>query len=438
MLTDSPAILTAIADILLAFAALASAGILWRRWGEVLPRRPVAMLLGIFALAFAGRSLAPFGWHTTTAAINLACAVLAWGAVVALLSRCPDVPEVEEDSETTRLLETALSVCGDGVMTLVPAANDDSDGVQIVYSNPAFERLTGYSTDEAVGLSPSVLADEPDGLAAIREAVRGTELVRVELPGRRKDGSRVWAEWHIVPVTDTEGRHTHSVAVLRDVTDRRRAERALRDSEARLPAGCSSRPPMPSSFSTPTNESSTPTGRRCQILGYTHAELTALAACDLDANNDTEQSIGETRTVECAFRRKDGEAMPVEIRYALLDMGGRKLKLAFVRDVTRRRRAEQALREREKLLRDVIAHIPCGVFWKDRESKYLGCNDQVARDHGLTSPNELLGRSDFDLCTQHDEAAFYRDCDKQVIETGQPILNLEEQLTRSDGTRAHC
>ena len=94
-------------------------------------------------------------------------------------------------------------MCGDGVM--IAAANDDSDGVQIVYSNPAFEHLTGYSNDEAVGLSPSVLADEPDGLAAIREAVRGTELVRVELPGRRKDGSRVWAEWQIVPVADARG-----------------------------------------------------------------------------------------------------------------------------------------------------------------------------------------------------------------------------------------
>ena len=115
---------------------------------------------------------------------------------------------------------------------------------------------------------------------------------------------------------------------------------------------------------------------------------------------------------------------------------GRKLKLAFVRDVTRRRRAEQALRDREELLRGVIATIPCGVFWKDRDSVYLGCNDQVARDHGLTSPNEVLGRSDFDLCTQHEEATLYRECDKQVIESGVPILNLEEQLTRSDGTRA--
>ena len=103
---------------------------------------------------------------------------------------------------------------------------------------------------------------------------------------------------------------------------------------------------------------------------------------------------------------------------------------------TRLRHAEQALREREELLRNIIAHIPCAVFWKDRDSVYLGCNDQVARDYGLSGPEEVVGRTDYDLVRDRTEATFYRDCDRLVVESGTPIVNLEESQTRADGTRA--
>ena len=70
--------------------------------------------------------------------------------------------------------------------------------------------------------------------------------------------------------------------------------------------------------------------------------------------------------------------------------------------MTRRRCAEQALREREELLRNIIANIPCGVFWKDRDSVYLGCNDQVARDNGLEHSRQVVGRSDYEICHSPD------------------------------------
>ena len=135
------------------------------------------------------------------------------------------------------------------------------------------------------------------------------------------------------------------------------------------------------------------------------------------------------------YRRKDGSTFPVEVRFATLRASGR-LQLALVRDVTRRRRAEQTLRDREELLRNIISHIPCGVFWKDRNSVYLGCNQQVARDHGFVSPDRMIGRTDLQFCVAPDEAAFYQECDRQVMESGHPLLNLEEAQTRVDGTRA--
>ncbi len=76
------------------------------------------------------------------------------------------------------------------------------------------------------------------------------------------------------------------------------------------------------------------------------------------------------------------------------------------------------------------------MFWKDRKSIFLGCNDKVARDHGLTTPTKIVGKTDFDIGSTPAEANFFRDSDRQVIESGVPILNLEENQTRPDGTKA--
>ncbi|HEX4611411.1 MAG TPA: ATP-binding protein [Urbifossiella sp.] len=101
-----------------------------------------------------------------------------------------------------------------------------------------------------------------------------------------------------------------------------------------------------------------------------------------------------------------------------------------------RRRAEDGLREREELLRNVISHIPCGVFWKDRDSVYLGCNDLFARNHALPGPAAVVGKTDLGLGTSPAEAAAFRAGDRRVLDTGESVLNAEETLTRPDGSRA--
>ncbi|MBP3955858.1 PAS domain S-box protein [Gemmata sp. G18] len=423
--------ITAFADGLLALAALSGVRFVALQHRRPVPPRALAALLGAVGLGAAGHALAPL---IGAGAVAGACgfgAALAWFAVARMWRHAPPPPPLEAGTDP-QLLDVALGACGDGV---VIATTDDLDGVQVVYSNAAFERLTGYSSDEAVGLSPSVLADEADGLAAIREAVRSTEPVRVELPGRRKDGTRVWAEWQIVPVSDAAGRHTHSVAVIRETTERRRAEQALRESEARF-RGLFEQAADAILVLDRSGKIVDANRQACHSLDYAREHLTALTLGDLGMTPAADLGPGETSTSESTYRRRDGGAIAVEVRYTVIETAGRRLHLAIIRDVTRRRRAEQALREREDMLRTVITHIPCGVFWKNRELTYIGCNDQVARDHGIAAPEHMLGRSDFDITSVASEAEFYRDCDQQVMESGHPILNLEEFQTRPDGTRA--
>ncbi|NWF39693.1 PAS domain S-box protein [Mariprofundus sp. NF] len=84
------------------------------------------------------------------------------------------------------------------------------------------------------------------------------------------------------------------------------------------------------------------------------------------------------------------------------------------------------------LLQDIVEGVPIRIFWKDREGKFLGCNSLVARDAGLTSPDELIGKSDFDMAW-HEQAEAFRADDLKVMESGTPKLAFEEPLTSSDG-----
>ena len=101
-------------------------------------------------------------------------------------------------------------------------------------------------------------------------------------------------------------------------------------------------------------------------------------------------------------------------------------------DITERRNAEDTLRESQSLLRLVVEHVPLRLFWKDRDLRYLGCNTLFARDAGFSRPDELTGRTDFDMAWAT-QAALYRKDDSEVLDSGNPKLDIEEPQTTPDG-----
>ncbi|MBK8025267.1 MAG: PAS domain S-box protein [Chloroflexi bacterium] len=104
----------------------------------------------------------------------------------------------------------------------------------IAYVNAAFERLTGYTFAEVVGRNPRFLQGEDrdqDGVQVIRQALEKAEPCTVVLRNYRKDGSLFWNEAHLAPIRDPQGQVSHYVGKLVDITERRRMEEALRESE---------------------------------------------------------------------------------------------------------------------------------------------------------------------------------------------------------------
>ncbi len=102
-------------------------------------------------------------------------------------------------------------------------------------------------------------------------------------------------------------------------------------------------------------------------------------------------------------------------------------------DISDRKQAEQELRESQQLLCLIFDTLPQRIFWKDTKLNYLGCNQLFAQDAGLSSPAEIIGKSDFDL-SWHKSAHLYRADDELILAGGAPKINYEESQVQKDGS----
>lgn len=94
---------------------------------------------------------------------------------------------------------------------------------------------------------------------------------------------------------------------------------------------------------------------------------------------------------------------------------------------------QQLVQSGLELLPLIMNNIPQAVFWKDRNLVYLGCNRAFAEDTGFSSPEEIIGKTDFDLPWK-EQAELYRGDDRLVMESGESKLNYEEAQTTPDGS----
>jgi PAS domain S-box-containing protein len=184
-------------------------------------------------------------------------------------------------------------------------------------------------------------------------------------------------------------------------------------------------------------------GELCKILGYPEEQLLGMdfrrvlpdESQDIVAERYVRRQRGEEvpSRYEMNIVRADGEIRNTEMSVTLIkDKAGNLLSIGQLIDITERKQAEEALRESQQMLRLVLDTIPVRVFWKDTKLQYLGCNWPFALDAGLSSPQEILGKNDFELGWK-DQAELYRADDQAVIKTGLPKISFEEPQTTPGG-----
>ncbi|MCG4451724.1 MULTISPECIES: PAS domain-containing protein [unclassified Pseudomonas] len=132
-----------------------------------------------------------------------------------------------------KLLQLVIDASNDGIVV----AEQEGDDNILIYANPAFERLTGYASDEILYQDCRFLQandrDQP-GLAAIREAVNAHRPCRQIIRNYRKDGSAFWNELSITPVFNEADQLTYYIGIQKNVTEQMQALERVKELEAEL------------------------------------------------------------------------------------------------------------------------------------------------------------------------------------------------------------
>ena len=180
-----------------------------------------------------------------------------------------------------------------------------------------------------------------------------------------------------------------------------------------------------------------------RILGYTEADTISRTSLEMNiwANpedrvkmvNDVKAS-GNIKDFEYNFVAKDGRILNGLLSASLIDLDGVPHILTVVRNITVRKKAEEALAKEQFLINALMNSLTDHVYFKDLESKFIRNNKAHALSFGLDDPEQITGKSDFDFFSKTAAQQAYDD-EQTIIRTGQAIQK-EEKLTRKDNSDA--
>lgn len=140
-----------------------------------------------------------------------------------------DISERRAAEEELHLIESATAQLRDAIV--VSTAGSAGRGPTILYVNDAFTRMTGHSESEVLGRSFGLLAGpktDRDVLRAVNQRLGRGEPVTAEVTAHRKDGTEFLLDWHASPIYDPDGEIRHFTSILRDITEERRMQQAMR------------------------------------------------------------------------------------------------------------------------------------------------------------------------------------------------------------------
>jgi PAS domain S-box-containing protein len=146
-----------------------------------------------------------------------------------------EITERKRTEESLRLLGSALEQCKESI--LITDGELDWPGPNILFVNSAFTKMTGHTAEEAIGATPQLFEGprtDKAVLSRLQQSLERGEAFEGEVINYRKDGKELNLELQITPIRSASGRITHSVAIQRDITERKRAVEELRESERRF------------------------------------------------------------------------------------------------------------------------------------------------------------------------------------------------------------
>ena len=321
------------------------------------------------------------------------------------------------------------------------AYETDSSG-NVTYVNKIGEIITGVPLKDMIGKPFLPLIAEECQEVAI-------DVYRRTLNGENPEYELTFPNGKICqfknqPLRDKEGNIIGVFGIARDITERRRAEEALRESEEKYRELFENESDAVMIFDAGTLQFEDANPATLDLYGYSKEEFLTLTVEDVSAEKDKTRiavqrvkngAPGSKHVSLRYFRKKDGAIFPGEICAGTFISGGRKKIIGAVRDITERKRAENALRESEETLKAILAASPVGIgLIRNRVLDWA--NKTMYRMVGYEK-GSLFGESSKSLYPDAGEYErvgheFYSD----IKERG--VGQVETRWVTKDGKGIHC
>ncbi|KPJ61140.1 MAG: hypothetical protein AMJ42_01235 [Deltaproteobacteria bacterium DG_8] len=308
------------------------------------------------------------------------------------------------------------------------AYETDSSG-NVTYTNKMGEIITGVPLKDIIGKPFLPLFTRESQKIAIDVYQRGLNGESMEYELTFTNGRIGYFKNR--PLRDKNGKIIGVFGIARDITERKRAEEEIKKLSAAVVQSIDGIAIVDLETKlTYVNDAF------ARMHGYSAQEMQGMKITQLHSNQQTEEveeGIQQIKTQgsrkgEINHVRKDGTSFPSYMSVTLLKDDKEKPTgmLAVCRDITEQKRVEETLRKSESKYKTLLENLQQKIFHKDRNSVYVSCNQNYARDLNIKL-DEIAGKTDYDFYPKK-LAEKYRADDKKVIELGEPIDIVEKYV----------
>jgi PAS domain S-box-containing protein len=317
----------------------------------------------------------------------------------------------------------------------------------ITYINPGFTSLYGFSPDEIIGnCTPRVLKSgymKPEDYEYFWNTLLKKEPVSGEIVNKSKSGNLISVEGSSNAILNEKGDIIGFICLQHDISARKKADEALRQSEEKFRKAFMTIPDAVSINRISDGMFVTVNEGFSKITGYTNEDVSGKTSIELNIWADKENGLeiiriletgGRAENYEALFRHKNGTLISALTSASIINFDGEPHILAITRDITKRRKIEKALAQEQFLVNALLNTLPDHIYFKDMESRFIRNSKSHSLSFGFDNPENLKGKSDFDFFTKEAAQMAYND-EQEIIKTGK-IISKEEKLTRKDGTDA--
>ncbi len=361
--------------------------------------------------------------------------------------------KLEKEIDNHKLAEKALRDSKEQLRVLLDTSEAGIIQVSpqgiIEFGNKRMAEMFGLSSQELVGTHYQDYLHESEKLTAdtqMRQLIQGNiQSVSLDRNYIRKDGTPFWGHLSGRRLENSDGSLQALVGFILDITESRQAEDELRKSDERTRLFFEHQL-VGMAITSPEKGCLQVNDQLCRMLGYSREELAVLSWEDFTYQDDLAKDLekyncllsGEINgySIEKRFMHKDGTIIHANLSVGCVRNADNSVDyvLALYEDISAHKLLELKREEDQRFLQTILDSISDFIFYKDKDSIFLGCNEAYASRYIGLPKDQIIGHSDKDFIKEQDLVNKYIESDRQVMNLGQPLI-LKPWITLANGKK---